>query len=59
MNVAENPCIMGMPIAMAAIVKFEHEIVSKLSTNSESWLGLNQTLLDKLQEYQDKFLRRV
>ena len=58
MAVAENPCLMGMPSAMAAIVKFEQEIVTQLLTNSESWLRLNQTHLDKLQDFQNGFLRK-
>ena len=57
LSVSENLCI--MPSAVAPIVRFEREIASKLLANSESWLGLNQTHLDKLKEFQDRFLRRV
>ena len=31
----------------------------KLLNNFESWLGLNNTHLEKLQEFQNKFLREV
>ena len=50
---------MAMPSAIAAKFKFDHKIVSKILTNSESWLGLNQTHLDELQEFQDNFQRKV
>ena len=50
---------MEFKCAMSPIGKFESEIANKLLTNSESWLGLNQTHLDKLKEFQNIFLRRV
>ena len=59
LEVAENPCLMGFKSAKAQKLKFESELANKLLTNSESWLGLHQTHLDKLQEFQDRFLRRV
>ena len=40
-------------------MKFKSEIANKLLTNSKSRLGLNQTHLDKLQDFHDRFLRRV
>ena len=44
---------------MSSIRKVKSKIVMKLLNNSESWLGLNQTHIDKLQEFQNKFVRRV
>ena len=44
---------------MGPIRRFKTEIVRKLHYNIESWLGLNQTHIDKIQEFQNKFLRRV
>ena len=39
--------------------EFETKIVQKLLNNSESWLGLNNIYKDKLQEFQNKFIRKV
>ena len=38
---------------------FESQVVPAVLFNSESWIGLNNTHLTDLQNFQDKFLRKL
>ena len=46
MAVAEDPSLKGMNSAMAAIIQFEHEIVTKLMMNCESWLAMTHAHIE-------------
>ena len=51
-----NPwSLIGFVIASGPVEQFESRISSKLIVNSESWIGLNQTHIDRLQKVQDDF----
>ena len=57
--VCEHPCLIGFPTTIGLISEFETKIVLKLLNNCELWLGLNNNHLEKLQEFQNKFHRKV
>ena len=48
-----------MNSAMAAIIQFENQVVTKLFHNCESWIGLTADHIQRLQEIQNKCVRRV
>ena len=49
----------GTGNSVAAIRLFEAQIIPSLLNNCESWIGLNQTHLSDLQDFQDKFIRKL
>ena len=49
----------GTGNSVAAIRLFEAQIIPSLLNNCESWIGLNQTQLSDLQDFQDKFIRKL
>ena len=49
----------GFPTAIGTISEYETEIIPKLLNNAESWLGLNDSHIEKLQNFQDNFIRKV
>ena len=49
----------GTGNSLAAIKLFEAQIIPALLHNCESWLGINQIHLSDLQEFQDKFIRKL
>ena len=49
----------GTGNSIAAINLFEAQIIPSLLHNCESWIGLNQTHISDLQDFQDKFLRKL
>ena len=44
---------------MGPISEYETKVIPKLLNNAESWLGINDSHLTTLQEFQDNFLRKV
>ena len=59
MYLAEKASLKGMNSAMAAIIQFETQAVTKLLNNCESWIGVTENHIQRLQDIQNKFLRRV
>ena len=55
MNLAEHASLKGMNSAMAAIIQFETQVVTKLLHNCENWIGLTEDHILRLLEIQHKF----
>merc|ERR1711973_301842 len=58
-KICESPVMGGTGNSLAAIKLFEAQIIPSLLNNCESWIGLNQTHLSDLQDFQDKFIRKL
>ena len=58
MNLAENPIMYVMKNSMCArtLYESEAEVVTSLLNNSASWIGLNDEIINKLQDFQNKFM---
>ena len=44
---------------MGPIREFETKVIPKLLNNAESWLGINESHIKTLQDFQDNFIRKV
>ena len=58
MNLAEHPQMYGLQNNMCACTLYESEIVTSLLNNSASWIGLNDEIINTLQDFQNKFMLR-
>ena len=58
MNFAEIPRMYGMHNSMCARTLYESEVVTSLLNNSASWISLTDEIVDKLQDFQNKFMLR-
>ena len=58
-KICESPIMGGTGNSLAALKLFEAQIIPALLHNCESWIGINQTHLSDLQEFQDKFIRKL
>ena len=52
--------IMGeLVTSLAATKLFEAQVVTALLHNCESWIVINETHISDLQDFQDKFIRKL
>ena len=58
MKLAENSRMTGMQNSLCARTLYESEIVTSLLNNSASWIVLTDEILDKLQDFQNRFMLR-
>ena len=58
-KICESPVMGGTGNSLAALKLFEAQIIPALLHNCESWIGINQTHLSDLQEFQDTFIRKL
>ena len=58
MNLAENPRMYGLQNSQCARTLYESEVVTSLLNNSASWIGLNDEIVTKLQDFQNNFMLR-
>ena len=58
MNLAENQRMYGLQNSQCARTLYESEVVTSLLNNSASWIGLNDEIVTKLQDFQNKFMLR-
>ena len=58
-KICESPVMGGTGNSLAALKLFEAQIIPALLNNCESWIGINHTHLSDLQEFQDKFTRKL
>ena len=58
-QIAEHPWMASVGNALPAFKLFEAMIIPALLHNCESWIGINQKHYDKLQKFQDNFIRKV
>ena len=54
-----HPATMGHKMAYAAVEQYEMKVASKHLTNCDSWIGLTETHIDRMQTVQDNFFRQV
>ena len=58
-HIAETHSMSALGYATIGIRLFETHVIPALLFNSKSWIGLNNTHLTHLQNFQDKFLRKL
>ena len=58
-QMSEVPFMCALGDSTIEIRLFESQVVPAVLFNSESWTGLNNTHLTDLQNFQDKFLRKL
>ena len=58
MNHAEHPQMYGLQNSMCARTLYESEIVTSLLSNSASWIGLTEEVINTLQDFQNTFMLR-
>ena len=58
-QIAEVPFMSALGNVTIGIRLYESQVIPALLFNSESWIGLNNTHLTDLQNFQDKFLRKL
>ena len=58
MNFAEHPHMYGMRNNMCARTLYKSEEVTSQLNKSASWIGLTYEIVDKLQDFQNKFILR-
>ena len=56
MNFAEHPHMYGMRNNMCARTLYKSEEVTSQLNKSASWIGLTYEIVDKLQDFQNKFM---
>ena len=58
-QMVENPIMGSLGNSLAPFKLFEATVVESLLTNCPSWIGLNNTHINMLQNFQDSFVRKV
>ena len=58
-KLAENPIMGGLGNSTSAFKLYEATIIPALLHNCESWIGINDKHLKSLQDFQDKFIRKL
>ena len=54
-----HPATMGHKMAYAAVEQYETKVASKILTNCDSWIGLTEKQIDRMQKVQDNFFKQV
>ena len=58
-QMAESPIMSGLGNSSIAFRLFEAQIIPTLLHNAESWIGITDSIIKDLQDFQDKFTRKV
>ena len=58
-RICESPIMGGTGNSLTAIRLYEAQIIPALLHNCESWIGINDTHIGDLQDFQDKFIRKL
>ena len=58
-QIAESPIMGGLGNSTIAFRLFEATIIPALLHNAESWIGITDKIIKDLQDFQDKFVRKV
>ena len=58
-QVSETAIMGGIGNSLAATKLFEAQVIPALLHNCESWIRLNETHISDLQDFQDKFMRKL
>ena len=59
LSICNQLSLIGFNIASGPVEQYEWKISSKLLANSESWIGLNQSHIVRLQKVQDDFFMKM
>ena len=58
-QVSESPMMNGNGNSMATFKLYEAQVIPALLFNSESWIGITDTHISDLQNFQDKFVKKL
>ena len=58
-QIADSPIMGGLGNSTIAFRLFEATIIPALLHNAESWIGITDSIIKDLQDFQDKFIRKV
>ena len=58
-NLINHSEMMGHKMAYAAVEQYEMKVASKILTNCDSWIGLTNKQIDRIQTVQDNFFKQV
>ena len=58
MKLSEHPRMAGLRNSRCARTLYETDIVTSILNNSESWIGITEEIIDKLQDFQNRFMLR-
>ena len=47
-NTCNHPALLGDRIAIAPVEQFESKVLSKILSNSDSWIGLTKQHIDRI-----------
>ena len=53
------PQLLGHRVAIAPVEQFKSKIISKIISNSVSWIGLTKQHIDRIQNVQDNYFKKV
>ena len=56
-KICNDPRSIGFNTAVGPIGEFESKIASKILNNAHSWIGLNNSHIKMLQNFQDEFTK--
>ena len=58
-DTCNHPALIGHTIAIAPVEQFESKVLSKILSNSDSWIGLTMQHIDIIQSVQDNYFMKV
>ena len=59
LKICNDPRLIGFNTAIGPMWEFESKIASKLLNNADSWIGLNNSHINMLQDFLDEFMNKV
>ena len=59
LKISNDPQLIGFPSAIGPINDYESKVASKILNNADSWIGLNDSHIKTLQDFQDEFIMKV
>ena len=57
--ICNQPSLLGHTIAIGPVEQFESKVSSKLLSNSDSWIGLTNKHIERIQSVQDNYFMKV
>ena len=58
-NSINHPALMGHSVAYAAVEQYEMKVASKILTNCDSWIGLTNKQIDRMQAVKANFFLKL
>ena len=58
-NTINHPALLGHRVAIAPVEQFKSKIISKILSNSDSWIGLTKQHINRIQNVQDNYFKKV